>query len=130
MRKKAVYWIVIACIITLLQMAAPPANAMDNTVSFNNRSGDPALVKLIGPTYREIEVADGSTGTVSASGGNYYILVRYGTPGQYRYSKGQSFQVVQTPTTRSRITITLHKVVGGNYSSQSIGPNEFNAHSN
>ena len=129
MRTKAVYWIVSACIIALFQMTAPAANALDNTVSFDNRSGDPALVKLIGPTYREIEVANGSTGTVTASAGNYHILVRYGTPDHYSYSKGQEFEIVQTFSTRSRITITLHKVVGGNYSSHNIDPSEFNAHS-
>ncbi len=96
-----------------------------NTVTFDNQSGEPALVKLIGSTYREVEVPDGATRTVDAAAGRYTIKVRYGVSGKYRYSKGEQFDVVETPTTRSQTTITLHKVAGGNYDSYPISDKEF-----
>jgi hypothetical protein len=58
--------------------------------------------------------------------GEYYILVRYGSkPEQYSYAKGDTFTVQQTATQYSSITITLHKVVGGIYRTQSSSSNEF-----
>jgi uncharacterized coiled-coil protein SlyX len=44
-----------------------------------------------------------------------------------KYSKGQQFTVDQTAATVSRITITLHKVVNGNYESNPITEQEFGA---
>src|ERR1700722_5753902 len=86
-----------------------------NIVSFDNQSGEPALVKLIGPTSTEIEVPSGSSKGTQALAGKYIIKVRYGVLGKYHYAKGQEFEVKETATTTSEITITLHKVVNGNY---------------
>jgi hypothetical protein len=58
-----------------------------NTVLFDNQSGDPALVKLIGPTQAEVEVPNGAKAGTDATAGRYTIKVRYGTPGKYLYSK-------------------------------------------
>ena len=99
--------------------------AQNNTVVFDNQSGEPALVKLVGPTTQEVEVATGTKGTVTVAAGRYYIKVRYGTPGKYHYSKGEEFEVKETATARSEITITLHKVVAGNYESSPISEEEF-----
>jgi hypothetical protein len=96
-----------------------------NTVSFDNQSGEPALVKLIGPTSSLVEVPDGTKQTVKASAGKYFIKVRYGVEGKYHYTKGQEFKVDETATTTSAITITLHKVVNGNYDSSPINEQEF-----
>ncbi|MBI4548622.1 MAG: hypothetical protein HY707_11620 [Ignavibacteriae bacterium] len=96
-----------------------------NTVTFDNQSGEPALVKLIGPTHTEVEVPDGAKVGIDASAGRYYIKVRYGTPGKFHYTKGDEFDVIETATTRSATTITLHKVVAGNYDSQPIPEREF-----
>lgn len=38
-----------------------------NTISFDNQSGEPALVKLIGPTPKDIEVPDGVLSTALTS---------------------------------------------------------------
>jgi hypothetical protein len=102
------------------------ANAA-STVTFDNKSGKPALVKLTGPTSTSVEVQNGEKGTVSASAGHYFIKIRYGTPGAYSYSKGDEFDVKETATTASDITITLHKVVAGNFGSKSISAPEFGA---
>jgi tetratricopeptide (TPR) repeat protein len=96
-----------------------------NTVSFDNQSGEPALVKLIGPTSSDIEVPNGSKQALQASAGKYFIKVRYGSQGNYHYTKGQEFTVDETATTTSDITITLHKVVHGNYGSSPISEQEF-----
>ena len=96
-----------------------------NTVSFDNQSGEPALVKLIGPTSSEIEVPNGTKPVVQVSAGKYFIKVRYGVEGKYHYTKGQEFTVDETATTTSGITITLHKVVNGNYGSSPITEQEF-----
>ena len=96
-----------------------------NKVVFDNKSGEPALVKLIGPTQTEVEVANGAKVGADAAAGRYIIKVRYGTPEKYYYAKGQEFEVAETATTRSETTITLHKVVSGNYDSMPISEKEF-----
>ncbi|MGB7748252.1 MAG: hypothetical protein WBN75_13300 [Verrucomicrobiia bacterium] len=103
--------ILFACIISA---------SAQNTVSFDNQSGEPALVKLIGPAPNEVEVPDGTRQSVQASAGKYFIKVRYGVQGKFHYAKGQEFTVDETATTTSQITITLHKVVNGNYESRPI----------
>lgn len=50
-----------------------------STIAFENRSPDPALVKLVGVGTVRIEVPAFSRRTVSADAGEYYILVRYGS---------------------------------------------------
>ena len=97
-----------------------------NKVVFDNQSGEPALVKLIGPTQTEVEVPNGTKAGTDAAAGRYIIKVRYGTPGNYRYTKGDEFTVTETATARSETTITLHKVVAGNYDSRPISESDFN----
>jgi len=96
-----------------------------STVSFDNQSGEPALVKLIGPTNREVEVPNGMKIGTDAVAGRYIMKVRYGLPGKYHYAKGQEFEVTETATTKSEITITLHKVIAGNYETQTISEADF-----
>ena len=92
-----------------------------NTITFDNKSGQPALVKLVGPTNKAINVSKDQDQTVNVAAGEYYILVRYGTgPENYTYSRGDIFVVGQTATQYSTINITLHKVIGGNYPSHPI----------
>lgn len=98
-----------------------------NTVTFDNKSGEHAIVRVIGPSQQAVEVPNGESRLVHVSQGEYYILVRYGRkPKYYRYSKGDSFSVTQTSTKYSAITITLHKVVEGNYSTHEVTAEEFN----
>ena len=112
-----------------LGAAVLPSLAQDlPTITFDNSSGQSALVKLIGPTDTEISVPDGSSRVVQVSGGNYYILCRYGSEGHYRYTKGAPFLVVQTSTQVSRVRITLHKVIGGNYNTRDTSEAEFSRH--
>ena len=97
-----------------------------NTVTFDNQSGEYGAVKLVGPTPRMVDVPHGQKRTVNVAAGEYYILVRYGSkPDQYSYAKGDPFTVQQTATQYSCITITLHKVVNGNYRTRSSSREEF-----
>ena len=105
----------------------PVAAIEASTVTFDNQSGRPALVKLIGPTASSVTVENAKKEPVSVAPGHYFIRVRYGTPGAYSYSKGDEFDVTETATTASAITITLHKVVAGNYGSKAIDETEFEA---
>jgi hypothetical protein len=117
--KNLVTWsILIICTCTV------PAFAQ-NKVIFDNQSGDPALVKLIGPTQTEVVVPNRAKVVADAAAGRYLIKVRYDTRGKYHYSKGQEFEVKETATTRSETTITLHKVTAGNYDSRPISKGEF-----
>ena len=111
---------------TLLSGAAGHTQVPSATITFNNRSGETALVKLIGPSKLTAEVPTGQTRTVNAAGGQYYIVTRYGqSADRYTYAKGDPFQVTQTPTQHSVITITLHKVVNGNYATHPVSAQEF-----
>jgi hypothetical protein len=94
-------------------------------LTFDNQSGEPALVKVVGPSPRSVNVASGGTSSVGVKPGRYFIKVRYGRRGRYRYAKGEPFTVRETATQRQHATITLHKVVGGNYRSQDISAEEF-----
>lgn len=99
--------------------------AAQNIVTFDNQTGEPTLVKLIGPTSCAVDVPNGSKRTVQAAAGKYIIKVKYGAPGKYRYTKGEEFTVEETSTTTSATTITLHGVVNGNYGSTAISEQEF-----
>lgn len=95
-------------------------------VTVENESGEPALVRLVGPTVSEVYVASGWIGTFrNVAAGQYVIRVRYGTPGQYRYTEGDTFDVVSTATTYSRIAITLHAAANGNYAARPISGGDF-----
>ena len=111
----------------LLLLAVMMQARAANTVTFDNQSGQLALVKLVGPTSTAVEVATGKKETVTTQTGHYHIKVRYGTPGKYAYSKGDEFDVTETATSASQITITLHKVVDGNYGARPISEGEFGA---
>ncbi len=101
------------------------AHTNKSSITFINKSGEPALVKLVGPSRQTVDVANGGSETVNVSGGSYHILVRYGSPGKYRYSKGDPFDVRETATGYEKVTITLHTVAGGNYDSRPSSPSEF-----
>jgi len=125
MRAKQVHRAAFIALFTGCVAAGTSSNANQNTITFDNKSGQPALVRLSEPSPTKIEVPSGSTRTVTASAGRYVIKMRYGSPGKYHYAKGEAFDVIETPTTRSQITITLHKVAEGNYESWPISEDDF-----
>lgn len=113
-------------IASILILPVCTVSSTQNSIFFDNQSSEPALVKLVGPTSTEIEVPNGTKQVVKALAGRYTIKVRYGVAGKFHYTKGEEFEVQETETTASKITITLHKVVAGNYDSAPISEAEFN----
>lgn len=109
--------------IGLAASTASHAQGLQPTVTIVNPSDIAVLVKLMGPSRKDIAVPRQDQRTVSAVGGHYYILVRYGSG---RYERGDSFTVKQTPRAVSRIRITLRKVRHGNYRTRAISKAEFN----
>jgi len=103
------------------------AQAFPNTITFENQSGEDAMVKLIGPVRWNIPVPNGTSRAINVPAGNYYILTRYcDNWNRCSYSKGNPFAVVQTETQYSEIAITLHKVLNGNYRTYPTTAAEFN----
>lgn len=111
--------------ICMLLIATAFNGMAQNTVAFYNLSGEPALVRLIGPSAQNVAVPHTAKRSVEAEAGTYYIKVRYGTPGTYSYSRGDPFEVTETETEYSATTITLHKVLDGNYESRPISEVDF-----
>lgn len=102
--------VVLGCI-----LAASAQNDDSPRLTFINQSGENCLVKVIGTTTAFVPVPDGTQRSVAVRGGRYYIITRYGDAGRYRYSRGEPFNVVESEYSVSDISITLHKVIGGNY---------------
>ena len=124
--KKLPAMLKIILFLSILYVCIISASAQ-NIVSFDNQSGEPALVKLIGSNASEIEVPDGTRQSLHASAGKYFIKVRYGVQGKYHYTEGQEFTVDESATMASATTITLHRMVNGNYGSSPITEQEFGA---
>ena len=94
----------------------PLSGAASSIITFDNQSGEPALVRLVGPTRAEVDVPNGGRkSTHGVAPGRYVIRVRYGTPGTYRYTEGEPFEVHASAFSYSHVTITLHRVRNGNY---------------
>jgi hypothetical protein len=80
---------------------------------------------LKGPTAGYISVPAGGSRTVKVRGGSYLALFRYGEEGRYSYTKIGPFDVVETSTEVSEITIVLH-TTAGNTNEQPSDQKEFN----
>ncbi len=96
-------------------------------ITFDNQSGEPALVRLVGPTLGEVFVPNGGRNSIyHVAAGNYFLLVRYGNAGQYRCIRCDRFDVQEFGNTYSTIGITLHTVASGNYGYRDASEAEFN----
>lgn len=127
MKKLIISFFLLLVVFPIQDVLAQYGGNEGSTITFLNQSGEPALVKLRGATNTEVYVLNNSSKTVGALGGHHYILVRYGIAPNYTYSQGDSFSVTETATEYSDITITLHKVVYGNYRSQSLSQEDFDS---
>lgn len=96
------------------------------TLTLDNKSGMHAEVKVVGATRVVVRVPSGQSRTVTLAGGPYSLYAKYGSGERAIYSRGDNFHVTQTSMSVSRITITLHKVIGGNYSTRSISAGAYN----
>ena len=115
------------CLAAVLVFSAAQLLASQRpSITFDNKSGDDAAVRLAGPTPGLIAVPNSTSRTVEVAGGTYRMYVRYGTAGKYHYTRGDSFTVYEGPDGVDQISITLHKVVGGNYGTGPSSDAEFN----
>jgi hypothetical protein len=95
------------------------------TITFDNRSREDAVVRIVGSTSVSVDVNEGTQRTVMVRGGTYRTYVRYGREGKYRYMKGAPFTIYEGPDGFDTMSITLHKVMGGNYSIAPSSESEF-----
>ena len=115
-------------VVMLILSIVVVAHAQDTEsprITFINQSGENCLVKLVGPTTAFVNVPNGGQRGIAVRGGTYYILTRYGEGGHFRYTRGDSFDVTETPYSVSDISITLHKVLGGNYRTKPDSGSDF-----
>jgi hypothetical protein len=94
-------------------------------VTFDNKSGVPVMVKLVGPTSRSVEVQDGGKGTMEVAPGHYVIKTRYGTPGSYLYFKGIEFDLEQTARSSPERKFKVSKLNRDKLPSRAISAEEF-----
>lgn len=119
-------WVFMMAIVLCMASGVGHAKEARNSITFYNKSQEEAVVKLVGPSAQMVEVSKGSIRTVAAIAGSYHILVRYGdVPENYTYSKGDKFDVIESSNKYSAISVTLHKVVGGNYPTHPVSREEF-----
>ena len=118
--------VLVAALALSLALSATDSPAQSgSTVAFDNQSGEPALVKLVGPTARDIDVPAGIRRAVAAAPGRYCIKIRYGVAGKYRYACGREFEVVETTARRPPVAITLHKAIADKHGTRAISEEEF-----
>jgi hypothetical protein len=106
-----------------------------NTLRFDNKSGSDAVVRVFdeasGKRVAEVKIPDGRMQGTSISAGRYYIVAKYAPmKGENKkagvtYAKGDPFDMKPPPGKILTTTITLHRVVNGNYSSVPTTENEF-----
>ena len=125
MRQNSLFKCAAFAVLLVLMMAELVAAQNVPTLRFVNYSGEDATVKLIGPTSGYIEVPNGTARTVGVRGGSYAIVIRYGTPDNFTYQRGDQFQVSESAYSVARISITLHKVLNGNYGTRNAQPTDF-----
>ena len=94
------------------------------TVTIQNQSSEPVLARLAGPAEEFVSIPAGDSRTVRVRGGRYLALFRYGAQRPYSYTKVGPFDVVETPTQVSVITIVLH-TTAGNTNEQPSDEKEF-----
>ena len=120
--------VVIAGVLWILGWASLPwaAQPAPHKITFDNQSGQNALVKLIGSTRLVVKVPKQRKKTVHAAEGDYYILVRYGDSAKdFTYTKSDVFAVTQSGDQYSIITFTLYRTRGGDFNVQPVSPEEF-----
>ena len=116
---------IIGFCLSLLFLAGSASAEESPTVTIQNESSEAVLAKLAGPMTGVVTVPAGEARTVKVQGGQYLALFRYGVR-HYSYTKVGPFDVVQTATEFSEITIVLH-TSAGNTNEDSSDEREFDS---
>lgn len=69
-----------------------------NAIILENKSGRPALVKMVGPAPVMVLVAKDGRQTANVPHGRYQLKVRYGPAGRYHYVRGGEVEVADLPS--------------------------------
>lgn len=93
------------------------------TLILDNQTGMDVLVKIVGEGGRSyaVNVPSQTKAEKHCREGRFFLKMRYKTATGYNFQKGDEFTLSSEGTT----TITLHKVVAGNYGSTALNPKEF-----
>ncbi len=92
----------------LFSFCAAGAEPPRNTITFENQSGEPALVHLFGPSEQRLQVDGATKRTVHVAGGIYAIVTRYGADrSRYRYEKADPFEVEDGLRKFTKMTVPL-----------------------
>lgn len=127
--RRSLTQLAVVCAVILVMAPALAGQNYRNRITFSNLSGEDAVVKVVGPVTERASVPNGSSSTVHVPAGQYYTLVQYCDSNQRcSYTRGNPFGVDETMNQYSNITITLHKVVNGNYGSRPSSNAEFQSH--
>ena len=115
----------IAALLTMIGFSVTAGAAMlrmpsSSTTNLGNRHSSNSSTNHQGSGCAHRSQTGGGGG-----GGSVHHQGSVRTAGNYRYTEGDAFDVQETPTSRSETTITLHKVVAGNYDTRPISENEF-----
>jgi hypothetical protein len=79
----------------------------DNIITLDNQSSDPAVVKILGPTTRAIDLPASEKRMLKVAAGNYDVILRYGRDAiSYRYVRANSFSIDDSASFQ-RVSITL-----------------------
>jgi hypothetical protein len=95
-----------------------PINPFINKCSIvlDNKSGSRVFVKIIGQTKSEVDLENNSVTYRYVDDGKYYIKIRYGeNQKNYKYEKGNIFELKTNGNKLTIYTIIIQKVVGGTY---------------
>ena len=111
--------------IALVSLIASVYARESPTLTIQNQSSEPVLARLAGTTAGFVLIPAEGSRTVQVRGGRYFALFRYGAQRPYSYTKVGPFDVVETLTEVSVITIVLHTATG-NTNEQQSDEKEFN----
>jgi len=99
-----------ALVVAVLALSPRLRAGESPTITIKNESSEPVLAKLRGPSPGVLSIPAGGSRTVNGSGGNYLAFFRYTSGGRYSYTKVGPFEIFETDSEVSEITIVLHTV--------------------
>src|ERR1035438_4506962 len=114
-------------LLVFLLLPGTAAAQYHSSITLENGAGETAFVKLVGPSGRTVSVPRNENRTESSiAPGRYYIVVRYGdVEKDYTYMKGDPFDMEESGNQYSEMSITLYRVVDGNYNTRPSSKEEF-----
>lgn len=98
-----------------------------NTVTLVNQSKEVALVKMVGPVTKNVEVATGSYGSAYLPDGVYLLKLRLGGPAKYQYAEGPPVRMEHSEVVRAVTKITLPQSIVADSDWRTISSNDFSS---